>query len=317
MIIVHTVSHGRRPGATNALASSDQDVLMELFANLTSNRHEPGAFAELAEQQGFDGVTCSDHYWLREVFPHLWVSLAAMACATERVTLAPSFANNLFRSPFEFAQASIAMQRLSNGRYEAGLGAGWTEQEMLATGQGFPEGRIRARMYREALLIVREILTTGACTFRGEHYTMDVPKLSAVPSDPIPLVASVGGPWTVRNITPLVDRIELKFGRTTRGGALDVAALASVTRDELKGMVDDVRSVRSDIPVGLFLLIAVGDDATVAPVRDMLGSNLCGKFVGSPAGVLDNLRGLAELGISRVQLTEFVPGSITRLAEAL
>ena len=69
---------------------------MEIFANLTSNRHEPGAFAALAEQQGFDGVTCSDHYWLREVFPHLWVSLAAMACATERVTVAwPSLALKL------------------------------------------------------------------------------------------------------------------------------------------------------------------------------------------------------------------------------
>ena len=290
---------------------------MELFANLTSNRHEPGTFASLAEQQGFDGVTCSDHYWLREVFPHLWVSLAAMACATERVTLAPSFANNLFRSPFEFAQAGIAMQRLSNGRYEAGLGAGWTEQELLATGQKFPDAPVRARMYREALLIVREIFRTGACTFRGEHYTMDVPKLSALPTDPIPLVASVGGPWTVRNITPLVDRVELKFGRTTRGGALDVAALASVTRDELRGMVDDVRSVRSDIPIGLFLLIAVGDDDTVAPVRDMLGSNLCGQFVGPPAKVLENLRALEELGISRVQVTEFLPASIARLAEAM
>ncbi len=290
---------------------------MELFANLTSNLHEPGAFASLAEQQGFDGVTCSDHYWLREVFPHLWVSLAAMACATERVTLAPSFANNLFRSPFEFAQASIAMQRLSNGRYEAGLGAGWTERELLATGQKFPDGPVRARMYREALLIVREIFTTGACTFRGEHYRMDVPKLSAVPTDPIPLVASVGGPWTVRNITPLVDRVELKFGRTTRGGALDVAALASVTRDELRGMVDDVRSVRSDIPIGLFLLIAVGDDDVVAPVRDMLGSNLCGQFVGSPAKVLENIRALADLGITRVQVTEFLPASIARLAEAM
>ncbi len=290
---------------------------MELFANLTSNRYEPGEFAAAAEAGGFEGVTCSDHYWLREVFPHLWVSLAAMACATERVTLAPSFANNLFRSPFEFAQASIALQKLSGGRYEAGLGAGWTEQEMLATGQPFPEGRIRARMYREALLIVRELFTTGACSFQGEHYRLDVPPLANMSTAPIPLVASVGGPWTVRNITPLVDRVELKFGRTTRGGALDVPALASVTHDELRAMVDDVRGVRDDIPIGLFLLIAVGDDATVAPIRSMLGSNLCGQFVGTPTKVVENLRALEALGISRVQVTEFVPGSIERLAEAL
>jgi alkanesulfonate monooxygenase SsuD/methylene tetrahydromethanopterin reductase-like flavin-dependent oxidoreductase (luciferase family) len=296
---------------------SFRDGSMELFANLTSNRYEPGAFAAAAEAGGFDGVTCSDHYWLREVFPHLWVSLAAMACATERVTLAPSFANNLFRSPFEFAQASIAMQKLSAGRYEAGLGAGWTEQEMLATGQHFPEGRIRARMYREALLIVRELFATGGCSFAGEHYQMQVPKLSSMPTTPIPLVASVGGPWTVRNITPLVDRVELKFGRTTRGGTLDVAALASVTRDELVAMVNDVRTVRDDIPIGLFLLVAVGDDNTVAPIRAMLGSNLCGQFVGSPSKVVENLRALDELGIGRVQLTEFIPGSIERLSDAL
>ncbi len=290
---------------------------MELFANLTSNRYEPGAFAEAAEAGGFDGVTCSDHYWLREVFPHLWVSLAAMACATERVTIAPSFANNLFRSPFEFAQASMAMARLSKGRFEAGLGAGWTEQEMLATGQSFPDGRTRARMYREALLIVRELFTTGACAFRGEHYSMDVPKLASMPSEPIPLVASVGGPWTVRNITPIVDRVELKFGRTTRNGALDTAALASVTRHELVAMVDDVRAVREDIPIGLFLLVAVGDDASVAPIRDMVGTNLCGEFIGSPTKVLDSLRSLEALGISRVQVTEFLPGSIAALAEAM
>ena len=102
---------------------------------------DPIEFAKASEEAGFDGVTCSDHYWLRSVFPHVWVTLSAMACATERVTLAPSFANNLFRSPFEFAQASTAMQRVSNGRYEAGLGAGWTALEMEATGQVFPDGR--------------------------------------------------------------------------------------------------------------------------------------------------------------------------------
>lgn len=290
---------------------------MQLFANLTSNRYEPREFAAIAEQAGYDGVTCADHYWLREAFPHVWVSLAAMACATERVVLASSFANNLLRSPFEFAQASLAMHRLSAGRYEAGLGAGWTEGELLATGQTFPEGRVRARMYREGLLIARELFNTGACDFAGEYYTMNVPPLSEPPHPQIPLVASVGGPWTVKHITPIVDRVELKFGRTTRGGVLDVHALATVTHDELVSMVAEVRAVRPDIAIGVFLLVAVGDGREVAAVADALGTNLCGRFVGEAAAVLDNLRSLADVGISRVQLTEFVPGSLERLGEAL
>lgn len=290
---------------------------VELFANLTSADYDPGVYARDAEAAGFDGVTCSDHYWLRTAYPHLWVSLAAMACATTSVKVAPSFANNLFRSPVEFAQASLSMQRLSGGRYEAGLGAGWTEREMVATGQVFPPGPQRARMYREALLIVKELLHTGRCTFQGEQYQVDVPVMGPLSDPPPPLVASVGGPWTVKHITPIVDRVELKFGRTTRGGRLDIAALASVTRDELAGMVEEVRSIRADVPLGLFLMIAVGDGPEVKATAEMLGDNLCGGFVGEPAKVLDNLRALEEVGISRVQVTEYVKGSMAALGTAL
>ena len=140
---------------------------MELFANLTSTRYEPAEFASAAEAAGFDGVTCSDHYFLTDLFPHVWVSLAAMASATERVQIAPSFVNNLFRSPFEFAQASASMQRLANGRYEAGLGAGWTAGEMIATGQEYPDGPVRARQYREALLIVARTAHHWSMQLRG------------------------------------------------------------------------------------------------------------------------------------------------------
>jgi hypothetical protein len=48
-----------------------------------------------------------------------------------------------------------------------------------------------------------------------------------------------------------------------------------------------------------------------------MGDNLCGEFVGEPKAVLDRLRSLESLGISRVQLTELVPGSLERLGQAL
>jgi len=291
---------------------------MDLFANLTSRRYPPAEFAANAEEAGFAGVTCSDHYWITDVFPHVWVSLAAMATATTRVTVAPSFVNNLLRSPFEFAQASFELHRLSNGRYEAGLGAGWTEAEIVATGRQYPDGPTRARMYREALLIVRELFRTGQCEFEGEHYQMHVPKLQSLAAAPIPLVASVGGPWTVRNITPLVDRIELKvIGRATRGGSLDLAILAEITEDDLVRLVADVREVRDDIPIGLFLMVAAGTGPEVDALAARLGDNLCGRFVGEPAKVLDNLRALEPLGITRVQVTEFVPGTIANLGGEL
>ena len=286
---------------------------MELIANYTSTSVDPRRFAAAAEEAGFDGVGMSDHLFRTAAYPHVWVAVSAMAQATERVVLTTSFANNLFRSPVEFAQASLTMQWLSGGRFEAGLGAGWLEPEIRAIGFDYPAPRERARRYREAIEIVRHLFRDGRCTFTGEHYTVDVPVIGPVVDSPPPLVASLGGPWTIANIAPLVDRVELKFGQTTRGGDLDVGALANATHDDLARMIDQVRAVAPEVPVGLFTMIAVGDDAETDPIRATLGNGVYGSLVGDASAVLASLRSFESMGISRVQVTERITGSIARL----
>lgn len=286
---------------------------MELIANYTSTSVDPRRFAAAAEEAGFDGVGMSDHLFRTAAYPHVWVAVSAMAQATERVFLTTSFANNLFRSPVEFVQASLTMQWLSGGRFEAGLGAGWLEPEIRAIGLDYPPPRDRARRYREAIEIARALLRDGRCTFAGEHYTVDVPVIGPTVDTPPPLVASLGGPWTIANIAPLVDRVELKFGQSTRGGDLDTGVLAGVTRDDLASMVAQVRAVAPDVPVGVFTMIAVGDPAETDPIRERMGDGLYGELVGDADMVLAALRSLGDLGISRVQVTERLPGSIARL----
>lgn len=159
--------------------------------------------------------------------------LATMAAATTRIRLTSSFANNLFRSPVEFAQASLAHNMLSGGRFEPGLGAGWMGQEMVATGRTFPDGPTRASMYREALTIVRALLHTGTCTFKGEHYSVAItdPPMACVMDPPPDLIGSASGPRALREITPLVDHLEITAsGRALRGGSLDMAVYASSPR---------------------------------------------------------------------------------------
>lgn len=286
---------------------------IELVANYTSATTDPREFARMAEAAGFDGVGCSDHLFRTSAYPHLWVTASAMAHVTERVFITSSFANNLFRSPAEFAQASLTMQWLSGGRFEAGLGAGWLQPEVVGAGLDYPVPAARARRYREAMLIVRELFTTGRCTFEGEHYTIDLPMIGPQFGAPPPLVASVGGPWTIEHVAPIADRVELKFGRSTRGGDLDGAALATSTRDDLVAMIERVRTVAPDTPIGVFTMIAVGTPDETSPIRDALGDGLYADFAGEPAMVLEHLRSLGELGISRVQVTERLAGSIARL----
>ena len=298
---------------------------VDIVANYTSWTIDPRAFAREAEQAGFAGVSCSDHFFRTSAYPHMWVTLAAMAATTERVFLTSSFANNLFRSPVEFAQASLTMQALSDGRFEAGLGAGWLAPEVVQSGLPYPAPRDRARMYAEAIQIVRELFRSRSCRFEGEYYNVDIPLIgpvegtvgdgnahSVVPVAP-PLVASLGGPWTIRTIAPLVDRVELKFGASTRGGDLDTGVLAVTTLDDLKAAVAAVREVAPSVPIGTFAMIAVGDDAEVAPFKARFGEGLYSGFVGSPAQVREYLHSLRDYGLDRIQVTEMLKGSALRL----
>jgi alkanesulfonate monooxygenase SsuD/methylene tetrahydromethanopterin reductase-like flavin-dependent oxidoreductase (luciferase family) len=258
-------------------------------------------------------VGCSDHLFRTAAYPHVWVAASAIAQVTQRPFVTTSFANNLFRSPVEFVQASLTMQWLSGGRFQAGLGAGWLEGEVRAIGLDYPPPSVRARRYREAIQIASELFRTGRCQFDGEHYTIDVPVIGPPVDSPPPLIASLGGPWTIANISPLVDRVELKFGSSTRGGELDMNALAQITRNDVRRMIASVREVAPDVPIGLFTMIAIGDDDETRAIREAFGDGVYADFVGEPARVLDNLRSLGSLGFDRVQVTERTKGSIARL----
>jgi len=288
---------------------------VEYFLNLPGTHfNKPAEWASAMEAQGWDGICASDHILVgTNPYPHVFVTAMAMAAATDRILLTTSFANNLFRSPVEFAQAAFTLQEQSGGRFEAGLGAGWAEHEMHAMGLDYPAPGDRVGMYIEALAIVRELLQTGQCQFSGKYYNIDVSgeyKLGPLPETPPPLVASAGGPRNIRESTPLVDRIEIKAAsRGTRGGALDFAVLATVTEDEIKQNVDRVKSINPDMPVGIFLLIGAADSPMVTGLREQFGNGFLGNFVGHPEDVAQALESLSAIGIERIQLTETVPGS--------
>lgn len=292
--------------------------MIDVCPNLTDVAVDPAAWAAQREAEGWPAVSASDHLWdPGRAYPHWAVTLTQLAMATTRPIITSSFANNLLRSPVEFAQAALALQRASSGRFEAGLGAGWSRDEIEGVGERYPPPGERAGRYREAMEIVRELLTAQACTFSGEHYRVDVPGLGPEVSPP-PLVASVGGPRTIREIVPLVDRVELKpASLATRGGALDFSVLAGIDRDHLARLVEAVRAVRTDIPIGVFVMAGCGDHLRIDALRTSLGDGLMGSFVGEAEAVAERLAGLADLGVDRVQLTPFTPGTIEALAPHL
>ncbi|HEY5680424.1 MAG TPA: LLM class flavin-dependent oxidoreductase [Pseudomonadales bacterium] len=296
---------------------------MEFFANYpASTGVKPDVWAREKEAQGWHGICASDHLWVGATrYPHVFVAATQMACATTRTLITTSFCNNLFRSPVEFAQAALSLQAASGGRFEAGLGAGWLQDEIEAMGDVYPSGPERVSRYVEALTVVRSLLATGQCDFQGDHYQVRIQgehALGLVTDSPPPLIASAGGPRALREVAPLVDRVEVKASaRATRVGYLDFEIMATVTEEEVRGQVERVRAVNADVPLGIFILTGTGDNPAVKGLKAALANGYLSRFVGEPEQVAEALNQLGEIGIDRVQLTELVPGSHAELAPYL
>jgi len=296
---------------------------VEYFANFPAGTGvAPDEWARAKEAEGWQGICASDHFWVGTTrYPHVFVAATQMACATTTTRITTSFCNNLFRSPVEFAQAALALQAASNGRFDAGLGAGWAQDEIESMGQRYPDGPTRVSMYVEALQIVRQLITTGQCQFDGEFYQIDISGdqcLAQVSDAPPPLIASAGGPRALREVTPLVDRVEIKASaRATRVGHLDFEIMASVTEDEVRSNVEKVRNVDETVPIGIFILTGIGDDPMVQGLKAGLGAGYLSRFMGEGSEVAEAFAGLGEMGIDRIQVTEVVPGSHSKLAPFL
>jgi alkanesulfonate monooxygenase SsuD/methylene tetrahydromethanopterin reductase-like flavin-dependent oxidoreductase (luciferase family) len=171
------------------------------------------------------------------------------------------------------------------------------------------------------LQIVRQLLATGQCEHRGKHYQVDIAgdnRLALVTEQPPPLIASAGGPRALREVTPLVDRVEIKASaRSTRMGQIDLEVMATVNEEEVRQNVERVRAVSETVPIGIFLLMGVGDDPMVAAMKAALGGGYLSRFFGEATEVREALAELETMDIDRVQLTEAMPGAHDVLAPLL
>lgn len=291
---------------------------MRYTVNLLRASDDCIGWARRREDEGWDALSVADHlYTGSNAYPHVWVSATAMAMATTRPTISTAFVNNLFRSPVEVAQAALQLQRVSGGRFELGLGAGWADREVLGAGLEYPEPSDRAGRYIEAVEIVRTLLHEGACTFDGDYYDIDVPMIGPMSDTPPPLIGSVGGARTTRHVTPWLDRVEIKAqSAATRGGSLDIGVMAGIGDDHLLEMIDRVREVRPDIEISMFTLFSVGDDPVTTSVGDAMrsGGGLFRRFFGEPGHVAEGMAWLESIGITHASLSPMTPSSIEALA---
>lgn len=136
--------------------------------------------ARLAERLGLDSLWLSDHLFLdiekygggpgqHGTFEPL-VTLAALAAEVPRVRLGTLVICEALRPAAVAAKALATIDRISGGRVDVGLGAGWYEAEYDAVGMAFPGPRERLDRLRETLEIVRPLLNGEEVTLGGRYH---------------------------------------------------------------------------------------------------------------------------------------------------
>ena len=129
----------------------------------------------------------------RPARPDRGARAAADATTTLRVgTLV--FAND-YRHPALLAKEAATVDRLSGGRLEFGLGAGWMTTDYTATGIPLDPPSVRIARLEEALEVIRALWSGEPVEHHGRFY--DISGLVGTPTRPSnhpPIVIGGGGP---------------------------------------------------------------------------------------------------------------------------
>jgi alkanesulfonate monooxygenase SsuD/methylene tetrahydromethanopterin reductase-like flavin-dependent oxidoreductase (luciferase family) len=137
-------------------------------------------FTRLAARGGASSVWLSDHLFLdlgkyggpdrREACFDPIVTLAALARAVPDVRLGTLVLLEALRPASVLAKALATLDRVSGGRLDVGVGAGWYEPEYAALGLDMPRPRTRLDRLAEAVEVVKGLLGGGPFTYAGEHH---------------------------------------------------------------------------------------------------------------------------------------------------
>jgi probable F420-dependent oxidoreductase len=169
-----------------------------------------------AEAAGFDVLSTADH--VSEGWAPLIPLLAATDCTTQ-LRVCPLVLNNDFHHPVHLARDLAALDQLSGGRLELGIGAGHAFTEYAAIGQRFDPPKVRKARLAEAVEILRMLLNGETVSYSGEHYHLENVRIMRGMQSHMPFLVAVNGRAALAHAAQHADIIGLfGLGRTLSDG---------------------------------------------------------------------------------------------------
>ncbi len=195
--------------AEQTAATAEGRMRSGLFLPLFDELADPALVARLsaaAEEAGWDAVFVWDHLrWRAPVVDVAdpWITLTAIATATERIRIGPMVTPLARRRPVKVARESATLDWLSGGQLTLGVGLGNDQagRELSITGEE-TDNRRRARMLDESLQILTAAWSGEPVHHCGEHYTIDgmrfLPRPMQRPGIPVWVGGFYGRPAPLR-----------------------------------------------------------------------------------------------------------------------
>jgi probable F420-dependent oxidoreductase len=177
--------------------------------------------APAAEQLGFESLWVAEHSHIptsrqspwpggAELPKHYWhtmdpfVALTAAALSSKTIHIATGVCLLIQRDPIHTAREVASVDRLSNGRFIFGIGAGWNREEMADHGTVFST---RWKLLREKTEACKAIWTNDVAEYHGEMVDFGAmwcsPKPVQKPHPPVILGGS--GPKILERVVRYAD----------------------------------------------------------------------------------------------------------------
>ncbi len=163
------------------------------------------AFAEAAEDLGYDHITTFDHiagmteatrrnwkplYTTKDLFGETFIMIAWMAAATKRIGFMPDILVLPLRPTALVAKQFGTLDLLSNGRMRLGVGLGWNDIEYELFNVSFDD---RGERIEEQIELLRAFWSQEAVSLRGKFHRVRAVGMAPLPvQQPIPIWMAPG-----------------------------------------------------------------------------------------------------------------------------
>ncbi|MBI4883736.1 MAG: TIGR03560 family F420-dependent LLM class oxidoreductase [Actinobacteria bacterium] len=264
------------------------------------------------EELGFGWISVWDHFYgatgrsddaacLEAVAMH-----AALACTTSRVRCGSLVYSIGYRHPAVLAKAVTAIDQLSGGRAEMGLGSGWAKLEYDAYGFPFPDAKIRLDQLEEGVQCLRGLLHDEVTDFDGRYF-----RLTEARNEPRPVQAKlpiwIGGGGEKRTL-----KIAARFADGWNVPFIDPDAFAhknSVLDQHCATAGRDPKQIRRAINVGL----AFSEESLQQQFGAISDFVRPGVLTGNDQQIVDAIGGYVESGADQVNIALRAPFDLEAL----